>query len=619
MMKKIPIAAVLLLFITVTTAIDQALEDEEINAIEYMTELNVELARRRNIETVASWAYASNITDENEKLKNDVSAENAKFYKEKFKELRTYNYRSYQDEDLQRQFKQLSKLGYAALPDEKLRELLAAVSAMESNYAKVRVCDFSDKTKCDLQLEPEITAVLEKSTNEEELKYFWLEWYNKAGTPTRADFDKYVALNKEAALLNNFTSGAESWLDDYEDDTFEQQLENIFDQIRPLYEQLHAYVRNKLRHQYGDIVPKDGPIPMHILGNMWGQSWENIAAITAPFPSKVLLDVTGEMVKQNYTAIKIFQMGDEFFQSLNMTKLPQTFWDKSILEKPTDGRDLICHASAWDFYVKDDVRIKQCTRITMDHLFTAHHELGHIQYYLQYQNQPTIYREGANPGFHEAVGDVLGLSVSTPKHLQKIGLLKDYVFDDAAKINQLYRDALEKIIFLPFAFTLDKYRWGIFRGEIKPNEYNCRFWKLRESYSGIVPPVQRTEKDFDATAKYHVSADVEYLRYLVSFIIQFQFHKAACEIAGEYVPGDAEKILSNCDIYQSTNAGNAFKAMLSMGSSKPWPDAMEVLTGTRKMEAAAILEYFKPLEEWLINANKESGAYVGWNKTYQCG
>lgn len=246
-------------------------------------------------------------------------------------------------------------------------------------------------------------------------------------------------------------------------------------------------------------------------------------------------------------------------EGLIFSFLYRVFWDKSVLEKPSDGRDLVCHASAWDFYKQNDVRIKQCTRVTMDQFFTVHHELGHIQYYLQYQHQPYVYREGANPGFHEAVGDVLSLSVSSPKHLQKIGLLKDYQPDNEALVNQYFKSGLAKFVFLPFAYTIDKYRWGIFRGEIKPSEYNCRFWELRHKYSGIEPPVLRTENDLDASAKYHVSADVEYLRYLVSYIVQFQFHKALCEKSGQYVPGDAEKTLNNCDIYQSGEAGNALK------------------------------------------------------------
>ncbi|XP_055703500.1 angiotensin-converting enzyme-like isoform X2 [Phlebotomus papatasi] len=597
----------------------ETLEEEEARAEQRLREINEELDRKKNINTVASWAYASNITESNLKNMNDISVETAKYYKELAAELKGFNTKDYKNEDLKRQIKKLSKLGYSSLSSEKYKELLEAITSMESNYAKVKLCSYTDPNKCDLALEPEITEILISSRDPEELKYYWKQWYDKAGTPTRESFNRYIELNREAAQLDGYNSGAESWLDEYEDETFEAQLENIFNQIRPLYEQLHAYVRFKLGEKYGrDIVPEKGPIPMHVLGNMWGQTWSEIAQILVPYPDKKLLDVTDEMVKQGYTPVSMFQKGDEFFQSLNMTKLPQSFWDNSILEKPKDGREMVCHASAWDFYVKDDVRIKQCTRVTMDQFFTAHHELGHIQYYLQYQHQPSVYREGANPGFHEAVGDVLSLSVSTPKHLEKVGLLKDFKFDEEAQINQLLNLALDKMAFLPFAYTIDKYRWGVFRGEIQPSDYNCKFWELRAQYGGIEPPVTRSEDDFDPPAKYHISADVEYLRYLVSFIIQFQFHQAACEKAGQFVPNDPEKTLLNCDIYQSAEAGNAFKEMLQLGSSKPWPDAMQVLTGQRKMDAGALIEYFRPLSQWLEKKNKELGAYIGWEKSTKC-
>lgn len=486
---------------------------------------------------------------------------------------------------------------------------------MQGNYAKVKVCQYKNPSNCDLALEPEITDILIHSRDPEELKYYWQQWYDKAGTAVRDKYKRYLELNKDAAELNGFRSGAEAWLDVYDDPTFEDQLEKIFSQIRPFYEQLHAYVRYKLRQHYGDtVVSEKGPLPMHLLGNMWGQTWGEVSELLSPYPDKKELDVTDEMVKQGYTELTLFEKADEFFQSLNMTKMPELFWRNSILKKPEDGRDLVCHASAWDFFKTDDVRIKQCTRVTMDQLFTAHHEMGHIQYYLQYQHQPTVYREGANPGFHEAVGDVLSLSVATPKHLIKVGLLKDYEYDEEAKINQLFNVGLDKIAFLPFAYTLDKYRWALFRGETT-TEDNCKFWEMREDYGGVAPPVTRSNADFDAPAKYHVSADVEYLRYLVSFIVQFQFHKAACEKADQYVPGHAEKTLLNCDIHGSAEAGNAIKRMLSMGSSKPWPEAMEALTGQRRMYAGALLEYFQPLQDWLIKTNLKNGAYVGWEKS----
>ncbi|XP_062548667.1 angiotensin-converting enzyme-like [Armigeres subalbatus] len=571
-------------------------------------------------QTHAAWAYGSNLTEFNQQQKIAASTEFAEVAKSVARELQQFDYGSFRNKDLKRRFQKLTVLDKAALPEDKYKELLGAVARMESNYAKVKICSYKDRSDCSLSIDPEITEIIGTSRDPEELKYYWLEWFNKAGKPTKPDFQKYLELTKEVAKLNGYDNGADLWLKEYDDPTFEQQVENVITQIKPLYEQIHAYVRFKLREKYGpEVVSETGPIPIHLLGNLWGQVWENIADFTTPFPEKKLLDVTKEMNKQGYTQLKMFQMGDDFFQSLNMTKLPQDFWDKSILVKPTDGRNLVCHASAWDFFATDDVRIKQCTRINMREFLVVHHELGHIQYYLQYQHQPIEYRGGANPGFHEAVGDLLSLSVSTPKHLKKVGLLKDYEEDDQMKINQFYRSGVTKFVFLPFAYTMDKYRWSLFRGEIQPHEYNCRFWQLRSQFSGVEPPVRRTEDDLDAPAKYHVSADVEYLRYFVSYVIQFQFHRAACRLAGQYVPGDPEKTLNNCDIHESVEAGNKIKEMLSLGSSKPWPDAMEILTGERKMSADAILEYFQPLYEWLVEENKFLGAHVGWTASDKCG
>lgn len=609
----------LLLAFLAGLALCHAAVQEEIVAAEYLENLNKEITERTNRETEASWAYASNINKQNERRKNEVSAEVAKFIKEAAKDVKMFNWRSYISDDIRRQFKMLSKVGYAALPEKDYAKYLKVMSTMESNFAKVRVCDFNDKTKCNLSLDPEIEQVFSKSRNPEELSYYWREFYDKAGTAVRNSFEKYVDLNTKAAILNNFTSGAEMWLDEYEDPTMEKQLDDIFDEIRPLYLQIHGYVRHRLLQHYGDkVVSRTGPIPMHLLGNMWAQQWSEIADLVTPFPNKSLIDVTDEMVKQGYTPLKMFQMGDDFFTSMNLIKLPQSFWDKSIIEKPQDGRDLICHASAWDFYKHNDVRIKQCTRVTQEQLSVVHHELGHIQYFLQYQHLPMVYRTGANPGFHEAVGDVLSLSVSTPKHLEKIGLLKNYVLDEEARINQLFLTALEKIVFLPFAFTMDKYRWALFRGQVEKEKWNCAFWKLREEYSGIEPPVVRSEKDFDAPAKYHVSADVEYLRYLVSFIIQFQFYKAACIKAGQYDPKNPELPLDNCDIYGSIEAGKAFHKMLSLGASKPWPDALEAFSGERTMTGKAIAEYFEPLRVWLEAENVKNNVHIGWTKSNKC-
>ncbi|XP_069674785.1 angiotensin-converting enzyme-like isoform X1 [Periplaneta americana] len=596
----------------------QEAPDEEAKAREYLEYLDKEFSERATKSALAEWAYASNITDENLKNKLAVSAEAAKFAKQQWQETIKYPWTTYKDPDIRRQFQKQSVLGYAALDEDKYEKYDQLVSDMSSIYSKAKICDYKNPNKCDLSLEPELVEILAKSRDPEELKHVWVEWRKVSGEKCRGMFEHYVALSNEAATLNNFTDNAEYWLKDYESPDFREQLSRLWDQLQPLYLQIHAYVRRKLRETYGEnLVTPRGPIPAHLLGNMWSQKWGNIESISTPYPGKDKIDVTSTMLKQGYTPLKMFKLSEEFFTSLNLSAMPDIFWERSILEKP-EGRELICHASAWDFYDSKDFRIKQCTRINMDDLFTAHHEMGHVQYFLQYKHQPRTYKRGANPGFHEAVGDVMALSVSTPKHLRQIGLLEGEApaeEDYEATINFLYLQGLQKIVFLPYAYLTDLWRWDVFKGEITSDEYNCEWWRLREKYQGIEPPVDRTEEDFDPGAKYHIIASVPYIRYFVSFVIQFQFHRALCEKAGQFDPNDPKKPLHECDIYKSTEAGNLLGKMLQMGSSKPWPDAMEVLTGQREMDASGLLDYFKPLSEWLEKENKNSGEYIGWENT----
>ncbi|KAH0568973.1 hypothetical protein KQX54_021672 [Cotesia glomerata] len=587
-------------------------------AQELLYKINKEYGEWSYKVSVAAWNYASNITDHNLAVQLNVSAQVADYVREVYKEVNAFPWRNISDFNIKRQFAELATPGSAALsPEKKLfqkyRQYDEVVNKMQSTYSTAKVCQYKNQSNCNLALEPELTEILIRSRDPEELKYVWHAWRNASGRNVKQDFIKYVELSNEIARLNNYTDMAAFWMKEYEADDFPQQIEAIWQQIKPLYLELHAYVRGQLRRKYGEnVVSKDGPIPAHLLGNMWAQTWNNIAEFTTPYPGKKLPDVTDAMVEQGYNATKIFRVAEDFFTSLNLSPMPDTFWQNSILEKP-EGVELICHASAWDFYDGKDFRIKQCTRINMEDLRTAHHEMGHIQYDLQYKNQPTVFKEGANPGFHEAVGDTIALSASTPEHLQEIGLLADASTDKEAVLNHLYLNSLDKVVFLPFAYMMDKWRWGVFQSKITPDNYNCEWWALAEEFQGIVPPVKRTEDDFDPGAKYHIVASVEYIRYFVSFVVQFQFHRSLCIEAGEYDPQNPQtKALSECNIYGSKEAGKLFKSMLELGSSRPWPDAMEKITGQRKMDASGLLEYFKPLMDWLKATNAKNNEIIGW-------
>ena len=385
-------------------------------------------------------------------------------------------------------------------------------------------------------------------------------------------------------------------------DEFAAELDRLWLQVRPLYLSLHAYVRKKLREQYGaSTVPAHGPIPADLLGNMWAQEWTNIYPLVAPKNADRGYDL-GKILKDRKTEpLQMVHYGERFFESLGFSPLPETFWQHSLFVKPRD-REVVCHASAWDIDYADDLRLKMCIQINDEDFRTIHHELGHNFYQRAYKNQPYLFRDSANDGVHEAIGDTIALSV-TPEYLVKIGLL-DHAPDASRDIGLLLEKALEKIAFLPFGLLIDKWRWEVFSGKVSPEHYNQAWWDLKLQYQGVAPPVSRSEADFDPGAKYHVAANVPYARYFIADILQFQFHRALSRIAGCKEP------LNRCSIYDNKEAGRRLNAMLEMGESRPWQEAVGALTGEKRMDAGAILEYFAPLQKWLDEQNK--GEQLGW-------
>ncbi|UYV61430.1 hypothetical protein LAZ67_1004800 [Cordylochernes scorpioides] len=515
----------------------------------------------------------------------------------------SFAWKNLTDPLVRRQFQKLAMLGDAILPEDKYAEFLRIAADMEDIYSQAKVDNLS--------LDPDLTRIFASSRNAEDLKKYWVGWRDATGKKIRSQYIKFVELSNEAARANGFNDSGELWREPYESLTFEDDMAEQWEILRPFYLEMHAYVRMKLMKLYGEeVVKPDGPIPAHLLGNMWGQSWNHLQDITRPFPDKQDVDITPEMVRrsvsegsvQNLTAIQMFKISEDFFTSLGMKRMTPEFWHYSELEKPED-RAMVCHASAWDMCADDDFRIKQCTVPTQEDLVTVHHEMGHIQYYQQYADQPNAFREGANPGFHEAIGDVLALSVVTPKHLHKIGFLDKVENDTEAEINFLMSMALEKIAFLPFGYLIDLWRWDVFRGSV--DNLNDRWWQLRLQYQGLCPPVRRSETDFDPGAKYHVPGNTPYIRYFFSFILQFQFQEVLCREAGHVGP------LHTCDIYGSHAAGDKLAALLRLGSSIPWQDALARMTGgSGKLDARPLLNYFAPLRRHIRDSLGNST--VGW-------
>jgi peptidyl-dipeptidase A len=479
-------------------------------------------------------------------------------------------------------------------------ELTEITSAMEGTYGRGKYCPGGDASKC-LDLE-EITRIMATSRDADQLLDVWRGWHT-ISPPMRKEFARYVQLGNKGARELGFADMGAMWRSKYDmpPDAFAKELDRLWEQVRPLYVSLHAYVRAKLREKYGDAVPASGPIPAHLLGNMWAQTWDNVYPLVAPQNADPGYDLTKILKSRNTDHLQMVRYGEAFFTSLGFAPLPKTFWERSLFLKPRD-REVVCHASAWDIDSVDDLRLKMCIDITAEDFSTVHHELGHNFYQRAYDRQPVLFRDSANDGFHEAIGDTIALSI-TPEYLVKLGFIKEA--PDASKdIGLLLSRALEKLAFLPFGLLIDQWRWKVFSGEIPPEKYNQAWWELRLKYQGIAPPVARSETDFDPGAKYHVPANVPYTRYFLADILQFQFHRSLAQIAGCKQP------LNRCSVYDDKEAGRRLNAMLEMGLSKPWPDALQALTGQREMDATAIRDYFAPLQKWLDEQNK--GKPVGW-------
>ena len=557
------------------------------------------LAREQN---AAGFAYATFINQDTELLNAKANERYLAYFTQTVKAAKAYENQQLLPATA-RALKLLKLNVSAPAPDDpaKQAELAALTSKMEGSYGAAKYCPKGPESCRD---QGQLTEVLATSRNYDELTEAWTGWHSTA-RPIRKDYARFVELANEGAKELGYTDLGAMWRSNYDmaPDDFTKEAARLWDQVKPLYGQLHCYVRGKLQKTYGAERIADGkPIPAQLLGNMWAQQWGEIYPLVEPYPGVSDLDITAALKRQKYDPVKITQSAESFYVSLGFPKLPQTFWERSLLKKPQD-RDVQCHASAWHMDGGDDVRIKQCIEANQEELMTVYHELGHVFYYLSYKDQPYLFQNGAHDGFHEAIGDTVNLSL-TPSYLNQIKLLGDVKRSEQATINQQMKLALDKLAFLPFGKLIDEWRWKVFSGEIKPEDYNAAWWQLRQQYQGIAPPVARTEEDFDAGAKYHVPANTPYTRYFLSYILQFQFHKALCQAAGHNGP------LAECSVYGNAEAGRRFKEMLASGASQPWQDTLEKLTGTRQMDAAAITEYFAPLLKWLEQQNQ--GKTCGW-------
>lgn len=576
---------------------DAAATNVQANA--YMDELESELLALWISRERADWVKATFITHDTNMLAARGHEDVMAFVSRKAEEAKRFTNLPL-DPVLRRKFDLLRlSIDVPAPSDAATRSELARITTeMGSIYGQGKYCP--DGSNGDCKTLGDLSKVLASSTDYDELQRAWVGW-RTVSLPMRNRYVRFVELANRGAREFGFADLGDLWKSRYDmpPDAFERELTRLWDQVRPLYEELHCYARTQLQKRYGgDKVPNGKAIPAHLLGNMWSQDWTNLFDLLAPEKDSAF-DLSDILVAKKIDAVGIVKQAEAFFVSLGLDPLPKTFWERSMFVKPRD-REVVCHASAWDIDWKDDLRIKMCIEPTAEDFTTVHHELGHNYYQRAYKELPTLFTNSANDGFHEALGDTIALSV-TPSYLVQIGYLNEPPPDS---LNPLMYRALDKIAFLPFGLVVDKWRFDVFAGRVKPDQYNAHWWKLRTKYQGIAPPVARSESDFDPGAKYHVPANTPYTRYFLATILQFQFHRALCRTSGHDGP------LHTCSIYGNKEAGRRIDEMMAMGMSRSWPDALEALTGERRMDAAALVEYFQPLMEWLRKQNK--GAVCGW-------
>ncbi|MBS1851267.1 MAG: M2 family metallopeptidase [Acidobacteria bacterium] len=548
----------------------------------------------------AQWVQSNFITYDTEALAADANEENTAVTTELVEQAKRFAGLKLPP-DLARKFMLLKLSLTAPAPRDPAlrREMTEIAASLEGDYGRGKYCrkpeDCLDVTAID--------RIMATSRDPQELLDVWTGWH-KVGVPMRDRYVRFVELSNQGAKELGFKDTGALWRSNYDmpPDAFAADLERLWQQVRPLYLSLHTFVRSRLVQQYGpQTVPPNGPIPAHLLGNIWAQQWGDVYPILGVKEDSPSVDVTALLKAKNLDAKGMVKYGEGFFTSLGYDPLPQTFWERSLFTKPAD-RDVVCHASAWDLDGQDDLRIKMCIQVRGSDFVVIHHELGHNFYQRAYKHQPFLFQNGANDGFHEAIGDAIALAI-TPEYLHKVGLLEKVPAGNN-DVPELLKQALDRVAFLPFGLMIDQWRWKVFSGEVTPANYNKAWWDLRLKYQGVAPPTPRSEADFDPGAKYHVAGNVPYMRYFLAHILEFQFYRSLCRASGYSGP------LHRCTFYGSKEAGAKFNKMLEMGQSKPWPDALEAATGERQIDGAALLEYFAPLKKWLDEQNK--GQKEGW-------
>jgi len=608
-MHKLLLSTVLLSIVVISSCSSQqapALNESDVET--FLERVELEDKTLGPVASSAYWLQANFITYDSQKVVADYGKRFQLLALERARQASTFDDVEVSEEN--RRKLNLIKNSFvmpSPLDDTLAGEIANIMAELDAMYGAGEHC-FGEGDCYDLEA---FEGVIDNSRDPDELLKAWEGWRN-IGTPMKDKYLRMVEIGNLGAKDLGYEGLTDLWFSQYDmpAEEFLAETDRVWDELKPLYDALHCHVRSELSEHYGEeVVSKEGVLPAHVLGNMWGQSWANVYDLvyTPDNPNASSgIDLTKILEEKNIDEIEMTKIAENFFISLGFQPLPDTFWERSLFVKPQD-RSVVCHASAWNLDADvNDLRIKMCIERNAEDFSTIHHELGHIFYYQAYNStQPSVFQSGANDGFHEAVGDLLSLSI-TPEYYNKIGLISEAEAKDATSdpISLLMQQALQGVVSVPWTLMLDKWRAGVFSGETSESQLNDSWWELREYYQGIGVPRERGADAFDPGAKYHIPGNTPYTRYYLAQILQYQFHESLCNQMGFEGP------LHECSIYDNELAGKKLRAMLSLGQSQQWQVALEALTGTRSLSGKSMLNYYKPLKDWLDVQNTDRTC--GW-------
>ncbi len=606
-MKKF--LSILCISIIVTSCVPGSEQSDKYNELDiFLEKVEKENLQNGPVISSASWISSNFITYDSQKVIADYGTRYTLDALDKARKASTFDSLDVSQE--KKRMLNILKTSFVMPPpldDVLASELSEITTSLEAMYGSGEHC-FEDNDCYDLEA---FESIIDKSRDPDELLKAWSGWH-EVGKPMRSMYMRMVEIGNQGSKDLGFDDLSDLWFSKYDmpAEEFLSETDKVWDEVRPLYDALHCHVRAELNEYYGDdVVPSSGALPVHLLGNMWGQSWSNIYDLVYAQPKETkTVDITKVIEDLNLSEVEMVEYAEDFFISIGFKPLPETFWERSLFVKPVD-RSVVCHASAWNLDpANNDLRIKMCIEKNEEDFVTIHHELGHIFYYQAYNHLPTLFQGGANDGFHEAFGDLLSLSI-TPEYLKKI----DFITEEEAEIAEqdpiglLMKQALEGVVAIPWTLMLDKWRAGVFNGEIEETDLNKTWWRMREEYQGIAPPNDRTEDFFDPGAKYHIPGNTPYTRYYLARIMQYQFHEALCN----HIEFDG--YLHECSIYGDKRAGDKIISTMALGESLPWQDAFEKITGTRELSGKSILNYYAPLKDWLDKQN--INRTCGWEES----